>query len=89
MSDSPNVTLLRDLVAERIDAAMDVFAREHPHLADAIERVKLIESTVHRLADDAEYQRAMEQAAADETLLDAAGQVVELVDRYVMKALGL
>ena len=80
---------LRSLIAERVDAPLADFARRFPHLAAAINRVALIESTVSRLADDPEYRRTMEQSAADGAVLDAAARIKAIIDRAIARALGL
>jgi len=80
---------LRDLVARRLDVGWERFAEDHPHLAAAIERVTLIDTTVQRLVDDPAYQAAMEAAGHDEAVLAAAAQIAEVVDQWVGRALRL
>ena len=80
---------LHQLVAERLDAPLADFARQHPHLAAAVDRVALTESTVRRLSDDPEYRRAMEQAAVDGATLDATRRVAALIDRCITRLLGI
>lgn len=82
-----SATALRDLLAERVVLNWEQFAREHPSLAASIDRVELIESVVTRLADDPQYQRAMELAGRDELELAASAEVLAAVDAWVRKAL--
>lgn len=84
-----SVTELRDLLTDRIGLKWDEFSREHPGLAASIDRVQLIESTVTRLADDPQYQRAMELAGQDEALLGASAEVVAIVEVWARRALAL
>ena len=87
--DDPIVTSLKQLVARQLDQRWDAFAAEHPHLAGAVARVQLVETVVHELRDDPEFQRAMEAAGRDEAVLAAAAEIAGLVDRWVVRLLGL
>jgi hypothetical protein len=80
---------LRDLVAARVATNWDQFAERHPALAASVERVQFIDATVRHIADDPEYQRAMELAGMDEAVLGATSRVVPLVERWVVRMLGL
>lgn len=80
---------LNELVRARLDVQWAAFAEHHPHLAKAVERTTLIEQVVDRLADDERFVAAMGQAAADRRTLDAAGDVVEIVDALVRRVLGI
>ncbi|MFA7235878.1 MAG: hypothetical protein WC058_03350 [Phycisphaeraceae bacterium] len=98
MSDTTNatnavntatVTTLRQLVQRQVDIRWDDFAREHPHLAAAVDRSVLIDSAVRRLADDPAYRAAMDQAAKDEATMAVGAKVVERVETWVTRLLGL
>lgn len=80
---------LRDVVANRLELHWPTFAQQHPHLAAAIERVRLVDSVARRLTDDPLYQQAMEAAGHDERLLAATACLTELIDTGVRRALGL
>lgn len=86
---STNTQELRDLVEQRIQIQWDAFAAKHPHLANAIDRVSLIETSVERLLDDPEYRQATDAAAQDKASLGVAGQAVDLIDRWVTRLLGI
>lgn len=81
--------MLRDLVADRVEVRWERFEAEHPHLAAAIDRVRLVDSTVERLSADPEFRRAMDQAARDEAVMDAVGRITKEVARWVDRAMGL
>ncbi len=91
MSDTnaTKVTVLRDLLAERLGLQWDQFSREHPALAASIDRVQLVESAVDRLSDDPQYRRAMELAGVDETELAAGSELRSIVDVWVRRMLGI
>ena len=80
---------LRDLVAERLNLHWGQFAEEHPHLAAAIEQVNLVETTVQKLDDDPEFRAAMEAAGQDERTLLAAARLLDVVDRWLIRLLGI
>lgn len=80
---------LRDLVHQRLSVRWTRFATEHPHLAGAIDRTRLTEATVRRLAEDPQYQRAMRAAGHDEAMLAAASELAGVVDRWVDRVMGL
>jgi hypothetical protein len=84
-----NPVPLRDLVAHRLEAAMRDLHKTHPHLAAAINRITLIDTTVRRLEDDPEYRRAMDQAARDEAFLHASARLIALIDRAIVTVMGL
>jgi len=89
MSDGTSQTSLRELVQQQVDIKWEDFSRKHPHLAGAVDRSVLIDSTVRRLADDPAYRAAMDQAAKDETAMAVGAKVVELVETWVTRILGL
>jgi len=80
---------LQELIEQRLDGRWNEFAEQHPNLAAAIDRVKLIETSVERLQDDPEYQAALAAVGRDEAALSAAGQVIDLVDRWIGRLLGI
>ena len=80
---------LTRLIEQRMDVAWDEFAQQHPHLAAAIRQTQLTQITAQRLADDPQFQRAMEQAAIDEMDLQRAQKVMELIDGWVRRMLVL
>ena len=80
---------LHEVVAERLELNWDRFREAHPHLANAVERVDLIEVSVGSLRDDESFQRAMTQAQIDEKILASASGVMRLVDEAVERVLGL
>lgn len=79
---------LRDLVANRLDKHWSDFAQAHPHLAEAIDRARLVELSVSRLADDPRFIEAMQQAAVDEAALTAAVRLVDEAEQWVRRLLG-
>ena len=89
MPESLTVQPLRDLVARQLDVHWDRFARDHPHLAAAVERVTLIQSAVQTLRADPEFQQALRQAAVDQATLTATQEVAKRVEAAVMKSPGL
>lgn len=78
---------LRDLVQSRLGLRWPRFARDHPHLAEAIDRTRLIESGLQRLEEDAALRDAMRRADIDEAALAAALQVVERADSLLERLL--
>ncbi len=79
---------LRELVSSRVNQRFEDWAREHPHLARAIDRTKMIESATLRLRDDPEFQQALREADLNEQQLMLAGRVLEVVERLVRRVLG-
>ena len=78
---------LRDLVQSRLNVQWPRFARDHPHLAEAIDRTRLIESGLQRLERDAALREAMRRADVDEAALAAAVRVVERADTLLERLL--
>jgi len=74
---------LKELVRERVDLEWDAWAARHPHLAAAIDRVRLTDAAVDELRRDPAYVEAMRQAALDEGRLLAAARIVAMVERIV------
>ena len=78
---------LRTLISDQIDARWPDFATRHPHLAQAIDRVRLVDSAVDLLRDDPEFVRAMRNADLDEARLTDAAKLLGLVDQLVHRLL--
>ncbi len=85
----PNTQHLRQIVADRLDIHWTQFAREHQHLAAAIERTRLVDSAVRSITNDPSYVHAQKAATQDETFLDGMDGVTALADRWVRRLLGL
>lgn len=84
--DTPT-TPLRDLIAESLDRHWLVWAQQHPHLAEAIDRTRLIDNAVTRLRDDPDYQAVMRRADLDESRLAEAARVLRLAERWAQRVL--
>ncbi|QNN23030.1 hypothetical protein HED60_12375 [Planctomycetales bacterium ZRK34] len=84
-----NVNELHELVEQRLDMRWNEFTEEHPQLAAAIDRVQLIETSVERLLDDPDYHQAVQSAGRDQAMIGVAGPVIDLVDRWVGRLLGI
>lgn len=82
-----STTPLRDLIEAELDKHWLAWAKDHPHLADAIDRTRLIESTVARLRDEPAYLDAIRRADRDEQRLNEIAELTELVDRWVRRVL--
>lgn len=78
-----NTSPLRDLVTSRIDRRWDDFASEHPNLAAAIDRVRVIEQTVESLERDPRYLAAMRAADLDEAALARAAEAIERIEQLI------
>ena len=81
--------LLRDMVEQRLNERWADFAKTHPHLAEVIDRTRLIDSAVQRLRDDPAYVAAMREAGLDESQLAAAARVLERAEAVVGRLLPL
>lgn len=82
-----NVTVqhLKDLIQDKVSNRWDQWAREHPHLAAAIDQATLVEATVQRLADDPAFQAAIKEADIDEETLRAAGRVLAEAEKWIIR----
>lgn len=87
----PTTTLtpMRDLIEQRLAGRWADWAREHPALAAAIDRTKLIEQSVELVRDDPGFAAAMRAADLDEARLAAAAQLLDQIDRWIAIALPL
>jgi hypothetical protein len=82
-------THLRDLVEQRINQRWADWSRAHPNLAEAIDRTRLVETSVERLRDDPRFMQAMNAAAVDEHRVAAMERLVSLVEALVVRLLPL
>ena len=85
MNTSP--TPLRDLIQSKVDEHWLTWAHQHPHLAEAIDRTRLIDTTVDRLRDDPEFINAIQRCGLDEHQLAQAANVLNLADRLLRQVL--
>lgn len=85
MKTSP--TPLRDLIQSKVDEHWLTWAHQHPHLAEAIDRTRLIDTTVDRLRDDPEFIDAIRRCGLDEHQLAQAANVLNLADRLLGQVL--
>lgn len=82
-----NTQDLRTLISETIDTRWSDWAGRHPHLAEAIDRVRLIDSAVNLLRDDPEFAAAMRSADLDEARIAAASKMLSFVNQVVHRLL--
>lgn len=80
---------LRDALAPQLDHRWAAFARTHPHLAAAIDRLALDEVVVERVRDDPAFRRAMREADLDEATLLAATRALERARAVIDHAIRL
>ena len=80
---------LREIVEHRMGGRWSEFVQQHPHLAAAIDRTRLIETTVQHLEEDEHFVQAMREADLDGAKLRAATQVLERADRWLRRLLPL
>ncbi len=78
---------LRSLIREKIDYRWSDWAEQHPHLARAIDRTRLVESAVELLREDPEFIRAMHEADLDEAKLAFAIRILDRADQFIRDAL--
>jgi len=78
----PTLTL-RDLVADRINGRWSDWSARHPHLAEAIDRVRLVDSAVTRLRNDPDFIEAMRAADLDEADLAKASHLLDQANKLV------
>ena len=82
-------TSLRQLIEARLNMRWSEWASSHQHLAQVIDRTRLLETTVQQLASDAQYQAALRQADLDEQTLAAAAEALGQIDRLIERVLPL
>lgn len=81
--------LLRDVVEERLNERWAAFAEAHPHLAEVIDRTRLIESSVQRLQHDAAFRAAMREGGLDMAKLAAAQRALARAEALMVRVLPL
>ncbi len=81
--------VLRSLINEKINGRWMVWAQKHPHLAEAIDRTRLVESAVELLRNDPDFIQAMRAADLDDAKLAAAARILDQADRVIRRALPL
>ena len=79
--------MLRDVVEERLNRRWSEFAASHPHLAEVIDRTRLVESAVQSLRDDPTFIAAMREANLDVSQLAAVKRAMERADEVVGRVL--
>lgn len=79
---------LRTLISERIDIRWSDFSTRHPHLADAIDRIRLVDSAVDLLRDDPQFVSAMHGADLDKARLADATKLLGILDQLIRRLLG-
>jgi hypothetical protein len=84
---SPDLQPLRDLVRDELDQHWLTFAQQHPNLAAAIDRVRLVEAAVQSLRDDPAFRAALLRADLDERRLADAARLLPLLRRSVLRLL--
>ena len=80
---------LHSLVNEKINLRWSDWATRHPQLASAIDRTRLVESTVALLREDPKFMSAMREADLDEARLAAAANLIDRANQIIREALPL
>jgi len=78
---------LKQMLSPWIEGRWERFALEHPHLAQAIDRIALEDVVVDMIRDDPAYQQALVDAEIDERTLAAAANVLQKVQLVVDRIL--
>lgn len=78
---------LRTLLGDKIDLRWSDWSQKHPHLAEAIDRVRLIESAVTLLSEDPEFIRAMREADLSEAQLGVASRLLDRAEQVIRRLL--
>lgn len=78
---------LRDVIEAQLDRQWTAWAHDHPHLAAAIDRARLVDTAVARLRDDPAFVEALRRADLDEARLAEAARVLDLAQRWVRDVL--
>ena len=79
---------LRGLVEGVVGQRWEQWAKEHPHLASAVDRVRLVETVVAEARKEPSVRQALLEAERKGGVLTAAGGVVEFVEKVVRGVLG-
>ena len=82
-------TALRDLVNEKVAGRWDQWAQAHPNLAQVVDRTRLVDGLVDELQRHPDFAEALRQADEDDTCLTRAAEVVQFVERWVVKLLAI
>ena len=80
---------LRDVVAGELAEHWLSWSVAHPQLAEAIDRLRLIELTVEQLRQDPAFTRALRECELDELRLAQAAGVLDLARRQIRRLLPL
>jgi len=80
---------LHSVIQDRINVRWSDWATRHPHLAAAIDRTMLVESTTALLREDPDYIEAMRSADLDEARLVMAANILERANTIIQEALPL
>ncbi|MEM9417489.1 MAG: hypothetical protein AAGA25_00360 [Planctomycetota bacterium] len=78
---------LRGLVEAKLDEHWLTWSQNHPHLAAAIGRTRLIDLAVDRLRDDPAFIQAMQQASIDQHVLDRSSRLHQLIEEWTRRVL--
>ena len=87
--DPPAGSPLRDYVAGDLDQHWIAWSAQHPHLAAAIDRVRLLDTAMNSLRHDAGFRAAMQRADLDEHRLHQAAEVLNLARQHLRQLLPL
>lgn len=82
-------TPLRDWLADDLNQHWIAWSSQHPHLAEAIDRVRLLDTAMLSLRQDAGFQSAMRRADLDEYRLGQAAEVLSLARGHLRHLLPL
>lgn len=78
---------LRSLIESRINIRWTEWSKRHPHLAEAIDRVRLTETVVERIQEDPDFIAAMREADLDEADLNKATGLLDRADGMIRRLL--
>lgn len=78
---------LRDIIEAVIEERWDEWAGKHPHLAEAIDRTRLISTAVDRLREDPEFISAIAHTQTDQSRLVAVARLIRLVEAVISRLL--
>lgn len=84
-----NRTPLRDLVSDDLDQHWVAWSSQHPHLAAAIDRVRLVDAAVDSLRTDPAFAAALRRADLDEHRLGQAARILDLARQHLRQLLPL
>ncbi|WP_432798407.1 hypothetical protein [Poriferisphaera sp. WC338] len=78
---------LKELVSERLNLSWDTWAARHPHLAQAIDQIRLIEQSVKLIEEDEHYQSLIAELEIDKRTLNQMADVIKRIDQVVTATL--